>query len=1080
MIWARSAVAPLALVVTLALGASAQMTLYSVSANGRSSLIQCITQLQYSSGSELMGQGCNLHDPSWRYFSNATTNWNVIAVDPKENTEAQYIENKAGNTTIYRCFGQGDEAAINAGEIPPEDLVGLGLPPNDTFGFVFSKRMQIPTDFISRVDADVALSYVVVENPITDSIETLIARAALEELQMPVQAVAYFYLDSNEEVILVSNSTVVSSHYGLIDEQYVPPQTRYIELVFITDDPYYAVGQVTFHILQWNQEYRNTAQTAINVTFVIALITIVLVPIALIIEDLIKRRIPTIRMIDMVHKQGSRLVRACAFTLMMSSLLIVLQWIQTTDSANPTGVLPFFGGIDSSYFKRTAALKTIKTVVFITMFVTTGLIFWPIFVSYAHAAHGSRLAAILGFICTANFVILRTGLEYLRASPIKGFTRYVFIDIPEVLSYGVVAAFFLVNIVNPDYIGLANRKTYFKDVVYVRTLLTKIEVSEKPAPEPAPKGIMAIFTRRDTRPIWVRGRLAAPWWERQKAAYHSTRIPLRLVATIMMMCLFTYFNLIAIVLRVIDESPTVSCLFGIIGDTILQYFEGVSQLMGLILPLTSYGETLTDALTEISDEITRETKTANFVMQFYDVIFGSIITGCILAVGLLIFNICGMILQFNDDIRRLRVGDYSRFTPSEIAGAASSSAIRYMGVQIGFVFIGTFYTMIILQILCFALAMFFVYPFFRNLLLKFILQNGLMIVSIVVSLILSYMQQFIVEWLFVAWLQEDDTVDHSDPSKQIKGVKTSTRFWLTKIIGYNHIDYFFLFPNLISGLLTFISNLIFLVIGTALYSYRLDKKTELTVIRGQQITYLSYVLQEHHFSNPPLIVFCKILTDWADEFRSSDCASKTVRHITGTSYVDPEAPYGGVSKAGTGGPTPSHRVRIRWALLYTLARNPGLAKYRKHRVQDTYLAEYIAEQEAPLMRRRVVVQIRQEAGRQQEVMNEMRNREGRIYYKMKDDGFGRRLRGASARKADEDAAKGILGGGPYIPRDNSAATVFVPEQPQTEGFVTASGAGPQVLPSTQEVTHQQQDQQSTVEPGSYFEQPSHIAPPPRG
>ncbi|KAJ3130564.1 hypothetical protein HK101_005075, partial [Irineochytrium annulatum] len=844
---------------------------------------QCINQKTYHKSANLAetgaADGCNLHDSSL-FITQQTINnltWSIQEIHDTTEISVRYVVHD--RRKVFHCY------SIDDGFNTEFQGKGFYEPP-----FVFQDRgskipfvrkFNIPSQFHSKIDAGVMMFEYIMENPFNanssffpDAASWLQGGTGNDTVgdngEQPFQyAIFTFYdsanasLPSNTAVPLgATNSSEVNPFLGLEWWDFVPPKTRYMEVGIVTNFDAFSAGQITMHLIQLEVEYYNIAQRILNICVIIAGCMAVIVPVALMVEDMIKKRRLTLKMIDVVHKQGSRFIRAAMFTLMLAFLNVIFSWLRSK-----TAILPFFDGIKSAVFTSSTTLRTVKSLVFIGFFLLIGASFWPVFLCYAHTNDGSRMAAIMGLLVSVNMAVLRVAYEYINADPNRGFARVVAFDLPEIIGYATVLGYFLVSVVAPSYIeNQFGRKTYFKDVIYVRTLLKTIDT---PIGEEEPyRGCLPAFLRKkDTRPVWQRGVKPLGFMDRQKLFFSSLRIPTRMVVTIGMIIVFSWIALISVVVQIIDTNPNISCLLGIVGDTAVQYLETVSQFIGTLTASgsASFGTGLSDTLEDLNDQIQDQTKGGDFVTTFYELVFGSIVSGCVLTSLLLVYNIIDMLTVYNDDIKRLRVGDYGRMDVKEINSAASSKAIQFMGIQIGYVFIGAYWTLIVMNLICLIAGLFFTYPFMRVLVWRFIFQNGLFFISLAVSLLLSYAQQYIVELIFIAKVPIDAAKDRANELKlesegagqpKEKTVQVSTRFWISKPIGYNHVDYLFLFPNLISGLVSFLSQVIKMFLGSAMFAYRLDKKTQfnLPFLGGRTINYFSWLIQEHHHSNPVVLV----------------------------------------------------------------------------------------------------------------------------------------------------------------------------------------------------------------------------------
>ncbi|KAJ3067110.1 hypothetical protein HDU99_003622 [Rhizoclosmatium hyalinum] len=201
------------------------------------------------------------------------------------------------------------------------------------------------------------------------------------------------------------------------------------------------------------------------------------------------------------------------------------------------------------------------------------------------------------------------------------------------------------------------------------------------------------------------------------------------------------------------------------------------------------------------------------------------------------------------------------------------------------------------------------------------------------------------------------------------------------------MDYLFLFPNLINGLTTFLGQIMTTFVASFIFSYRLDKRGLMPMFSKYSL-YLSWILQEHHHNNPIVHVAVKLLRDSVlPENLSSIHAftnpkqggTKITRQNTVTSFrylISDEENKGTSTSLNSA----SKRARTRWFLAYTLIKNPNLSGYRKQRVQETLLAEWVSMNEAKRIRKEVLEMF--EAREEEEagtIVNEMRERENELW-----------------------------------------------------------------------------------------------------
>ncbi|KAJ3118289.1 hypothetical protein HDU96_002727 [Phlyctochytrium bullatum] len=871
---------------------------------------------------------------------------------------------------------QADQAVDNAGISQESYSYNLTYTPE----LAFVRKASIPDRFRRKVDKGIMSYYLVVRN-----VPNPYDYYGLYTERTFSQTVKMVWLDENGDYLSVTNTTEGDATIGLDWYDEIPPKARSVSLAFVSDYPFYAVGQISLIAYPSAMENVDTAIKLFNVFFWIGVALVVICPPILLLEDVYRKRRISLRIVDLVHTQGPRYVRAFVYTVMMALLYFMFQWVRAMKPKDDGSFIPLMRGISSGFFSQRPALKTVKSVIFIASFLAVGVLFWPLFICYAHSADGSRTASILGALVGVNLIGLRFCLEYVNTLPFKSMDRHVIQELPEVICYVAIAAYFITNAAYPTFLATKYRKTYFSDFIHVRALLRRLPVPEKPAPEPPKTGLAALLAKLtpvDNRPIWLRGRKKISTLQEIRIFATTFRMPVRLMAAIMMMCLFTYFVLIAQLFSLLDTNAKLSCQLGLYTDALIETFAAVFQLMGQFTGAQSFGSPLADTIRDLTLQIRSETE-GGVVEEMFKLLLRCVVASMVLAALLLVYNIIDFCLVVRADMQKLRKGDYSRV--GDYAKMATSQAVQFMGTQIGYAYMGS-------------LSLFIKFRFFRELFWRFVLQNGLIFISIAIGLVLALLQKFIVEIFFVAKLREKPS-EHPDAENAVvdkKGdVVISTKFWLKRSVAYNQIDYFFLFPNLITGLLSFLANLIKMILGSALYAYRLDKKTEYTLpfIGSKSGVYFSWLLQEHHHSNSVLVIFIKLLSDWAALNRITAPLTKFDKDLR------------------------SARIRTRWAVLYTLVNNPSLAKFRKHVVRDTYLREYIAHTEAPLLRELELQRVRAENARLEEARGELRERELAIWKKAREGGFGR---DALARRVKMDDTKGDENGKPVSDKAQKA------------------------------------------------------------
>ncbi|KAJ3099618.1 hypothetical protein HDU96_010665 [Phlyctochytrium bullatum] len=955
-------------------------------------------------------EGCALTDPSFRIFNTTTKTLQPFSRSSPWKVEIRTLTDKQGagivasvvttpGNDLYYCFAQGhlganaftddqynDMESQNSTFSP--DVVDALSPPTTTsslptstadasaptptvvaepaeaaslvdgykFSLAFVKSAAITPEFFDLVDKGLVGYQLIVRNVPNPLDEDELFQAGYFD-----QMVRIAWKESPNGNPFSSTSTDrANALRGLIDVGHVPRGARHLDLYFVTDYPYYAVGQITLAVFQAQLQYRLPMTFIFNITFFLALGFAVVVPIALLLETRMTRQTRGLHVVDLVHHQGPRYVRATAYSVTTAMLYFVFQWIKATAASDEGNLIPLWPhGISAEWFSTDPKLRSLKGLVFMALFLAVGVFFWPLFLAYAHASSfASRTAAVLGLCVALNLVGLRFSVEYLNSKPWHAPERKFVQEAPEVLCYTLLLVYFAFNTISPSHFERKYEKTHLKDIIYVRTLFRHIDLPDAPLRPPAPApprtilGHIHAWLRRlalmvvptDNRPIWLKGRKPVTTLQECRLFLTSFRTPVRLVAAVMMMCLFTYFLLVAQLYAILDANPTTSCRIGLFGERYVEVLASAFELMGRITNAPSFGTPLGQTLRDLTETMRREVYGANVVESLYEMLKGSVFVSMVLSALLLLYNTIDFSLTVRKDMRRLRLGDYSRVGHNVYY--STSLAVQFVGTQVGYVYMGSLYMMTILLFLNFCISLFVKYSFFRQIVWRFALQEGLVVISFAVGFALVILQRYIVDLFFIARIKEDPD-EHPDPENAVKGkdgsVTINTKFWLRRLVGYNHVDYWFLFPNLITGLLSFLSNLAMMILGSALFAYRLDKKTEYTVpLMGTKTwIYFSWLLQEHHHTNPILLIFVRLLHDAQRDRDPNAGATFPRREATSTRRT--------------------RRVLAnRWKVLYTLLRNPSLTRFRKHVVRDTYLREFIARTEAPLLREQETQRVRAE------------------------------------------------------------------------------------------------------------------------
>ncbi|XP_030002555.1 stimulated by retinoic acid gene 6 protein-like [Sphaeramia orbicularis] len=227
-----------------------------------------------------------------------------------------------------------------------------------------------------------------------------------------------------------------------------------------------------------------------------------------------------------------------------------------------------------------------------------------------------------------------------------------------------------------------------------------------------------------------------------------------------------------------------------------------------------------------------------------------------------------------------------------------ASIARYSGCQIAFTLWGFLIVQVVLSVLCLIFAYFLVIPIMDG---KFGMcweTFGPLILTFLVVYGLVKLQEVLVKIFFLQ--------DKMSPSDKQKPLALNNRK------AFHCFSYFLFFYNVINGI-TYCFMRLFssLVVGTFLLS-RLDRTIMLrgyeNMDRGYK-TWIGMIFADHYHNNPAMVCFCQLLISNIRE-RQTGSTYSVLDNTPSDSPVD-------------------SRARQRWALFYTLLRNPHLIPLRK-------------------------------------------------------------------------------------------------------------------------------------------------------
>ncbi|XP_015255355.1 PREDICTED: stimulated by retinoic acid gene 6 protein homolog [Cyprinodon variegatus] len=240
-----------------------------------------------------------------------------------------------------------------------------------------------------------------------------------------------------------------------------------------------------------------------------------------------------------------------------------------------------------------------------------------------------------------------------------------------------------------------------------------------------------------------------------------------------------------------------------------------------------------------------------------------------------------------------------------------ASIARYSGWQIAF----TLWGYLIVHFVHFLFVLLFVYllvlPIQNGKVLAMLSNLGLILLTIGIVVALVILQVVLVQIFFLQ--------DKMSPTDKQKPLALNNRK------AFHCFNYFFFYYNVVMGISTCIIRLLLsMVVGTWLVS-RIDR----TIMqRGYEnldagySTWIGMIFADHYHNNPVMVCFCQLL-------------------VSGTIEKNIPTTYSSFDNTQSASPVNS-RARRRWALLYTLLKNPPLILCRKHNLSSISSPTYTA------------------------------------------------------------------------------------------------------------------------------------------
>uniref|UniRef100_A0AAV2LH86 STRA6-like n=1 Tax=Knipowitschia caucasica TaxID=637954 RepID=A0AAV2LH86_KNICA len=263
---------------------------------------------------------------------------------------------------------------------------------------------------------------------------------------------------------------------------------------------------------------------------------------------------------------------------------------------------------------------------------------------------------------------------------------------------------------------------------------------------------------------------------------------------------------------------------------------------------------------------------------------------------------CHVLVCYRKQMMRLWKGQKT-FIPDKFLNTSSAVSVasiaRYSGWQIAF----TLWGYLIVHFVHFLLALTFVYifilPIQHGQILASLKNSGIILLTIGIVIFLVVIQVVLVQIFFLQ--------DKMSPTDEHKPIALNNRK------AFHCFNYFFFFYNVVMGF----SNCIFRLLNSVIVGTWLVSRIDRTIMqRGYEHmdpgyrTWVGMIIADHYHTNPVMVCFCQLLVSHTLE-RQGLSAYSTFSN----SPSDPSV---------------NNKTRRRWALFYTLLRNPHLILLRKH------------------------------------------------------------------------------------------------------------------------------------------------------
>ncbi|XP_076023390.1 STRA6-like [Genypterus blacodes] len=266
-----------------------------------------------------------------------------------------------------------------------------------------------------------------------------------------------------------------------------------------------------------------------------------------------------------------------------------------------------------------------------------------------------------------------------------------------------------------------------------------------------------------------------------------------------------------------------------------------------------------------------------------------------------------VLVCYRKHLRRLWRGQKG-FIPEKFHNPRSAVSVasiaRYSGWQIAF----TLWGYLIVHFVHFLFALLIVYvlvlPIQHGKVLSMLTNLGIILVTIGLVIALVIAQVALVQVFFLQ--------DKMSPTDKDKPLALNNRK------AFHCFNYFFFFYNVVMGLSSCIFRLLCsVVVGTWLVS-RIDRTIMQRGYEGMDAgysTWIGMIFADHYHNNPVMVCFCQLLV-------SNTLERRSVNAYATFSNTSSESPV-------------NSKARRRWAMLYTLLRNPHLILLRRQHLSSS-------------------------------------------------------------------------------------------------------------------------------------------------